>query len=254
MSTATVFPNLAATAKREVPLAALLEDITTPKLYATKQACPLASLARFGDLRTKEDCLRSDDNVEAITGLVGDHDDGTLSIEAARDALGLFGIRATLHTTASHTPDAPRWHVLAPLSREYPKAEHTRLMARLNGALSGKLSKESFTLSQSFYFGAVQGAPYQVLHTEGLCIDELPELDDFALGKDGPPKPGDGEHPTHKPSDEELRDLIRRGVARRIYTALLSLTARLAQHGKSAELSSPTSAHSCAMPHGRPST
>ncbi len=56
--------------------------------------------------------------------------------------------------------------------------------------LGGVLAAESFTLSQCFYFGRVNGAPYECAQDEGRCIDELDELDDIAV------------HNKAKPADE----------------------------------------------------
>jgi hypothetical protein len=38
--------------------------------------------------------------------------------QATKKLLTDAGIAAVLHTTASHTPSAPRWHVFCPLSDE----------------------------------------------------------------------------------------------------------------------------------------
>ena len=42
-----------------------------------------------------------------------------------------------------------------PFSGELPPGERTRLVNRLNGVLGGVLSRESWTLSQAFYYGRV---------------------------------------------------------------------------------------------------
>ena len=57
------------------------------------------------------------------------------------------------------------------------------MLARLNGVLGGVLGGESFALSQSFYYGRVEGAPFAIYQTEGKRIDDLPELDAGAMGK-----------------------------------------------------------------------
>jgi len=77
--------------------------------------------------------------------------------------------------------------VLAPCSKEVPPQDRYKLVARLNGALRGTLSAESFTLSQSFYFGRVTNAPFECQETfdgeDGQFIDLLDDLDIFAEGK-----------------------------------------------------------------------
>ena len=234
MNVATVFPDKHAYANREVTIDALAAKLADPAEKAAKDDCPLFSLAKFGDKRTEKNCLRSDDNVLSITGITGDCDGEQMPIEHARDALGIYGIKATLYTSPSHRPDAPRWRVVCPLSKEMDKSEHGRLMARLNGVLGGILANESFTLSQSYYYGRVKGTEYQVLRTDGLCIDELPELDDFAVGKEGPRKYEDSTHPPTM-RDDDLRALILNGVTGRVYPSMLSLSARMAARLKTAD-------------------
>jgi hypothetical protein len=57
-------------------------------------------------------------------------------------------------------------------------------MARLNGQFGGVFSIESWTLSQSYYYGSVgQNPSHQVALVEGTCIDLLGHLDEFAIGK-----------------------------------------------------------------------
>jgi hypothetical protein len=236
MNTATVFGNKYAAEKREVSIDALLAKFADPPVRPRKEACELFSLGRFGEIRSGNDSLRHDGNVLSITGIAGDYDGEQVPIEDARDTLGTYGIKATLYTSPSHKPEAPRWRVVCRLSREMCKQEHGRLMARLNGVLGGILATESFDLSRSYYFGKVKGTEYQVLTIDGLCIDELPELDDLAIGKTGPAKPGNGAAAhAGRMADDDLRDVILGGVAGRIYTSLLTLTARLAGRGKTAE-------------------
>ena len=121
----------------------------------------------------------------------GDHDRGTLKPDEAADRLQQAGIAALIHTSPSHTPERPRWRVLAPLSRSMPPAEREQLVARLNGVLGRALQPESCTLSQGFYYGGVDGAhPVETITVEGAGIDTLDSLDAGALDKRG--KPYDG--------------------------------------------------------------
>ena len=58
------------------------------------------------------------------------------------------------------------------------------MMARINGVLGGVLAGESFTLSQSFYFGKAGTAErYDVIRVSGRCIDVRSDLDATAIGK-----------------------------------------------------------------------
>lgn len=156
--------------------------------YAQKSEQPLIKLAAFDCKRTQAHSLRHDANLLQIWGLEGDYDQGVVGIDQAQKLLERAGVRAVLHTSASHTQEAPRWRVLAPLSTAHTSAKRTALMARLNGVLGGILSSESWTLSQAYYLGRVDGVSYEAVVTfddpdEGGCIDTLDELDALAIGK-----------------------------------------------------------------------
>jgi hypothetical protein len=156
--------------------------------HVSKHDCRLFNFATFGERKTKLGSLRSNDNIVEIHGLVGDHDDGSMSIDQAVDALERCGVMGAVYPSASHTVDHPRWRVVVPLARPVSVAEHTALMNRLNGVLSGVLAGESWTASQSYFFGPVAGKPYAVRVAfddafEGTCLDDLDELDALALGK-----------------------------------------------------------------------
>lgn len=58
-----------------------------------------------------------------------------------------------------------------PLAAEVTPAERAALCARLNGALGGILAGESFTPSQSFYFGSVTARPVESILVEGKTLD-----------------------------------------------------------------------------------
>ena len=156
--------------------------VKAPKTYANKAACPLLVLATFGTKPTASGCLRHADNVLSVTGIEVDYDGMKISIDEASETLRAFGIRAVLYTSASHTPDLPKWRILLPLSRPHAPGERHALIARVNGLLGGVIDPASFNLSQSYYFGRVQGVPYEVRECEGLCIDELEGLDAGAIG------------------------------------------------------------------------
>jgi hypothetical protein len=109
-------------------------------------------------------------------------------MEQAVEMLERAGVRAVLHSSASSTPEKPRWRVLCPLSEKRTPDARAALVARLNGVLGGILANESFTLSQSYYVGRVPGGTYTTAVTfedadEGSCIDELDDLDELAIGR-----------------------------------------------------------------------
>jgi hypothetical protein len=206
----TVFPNTSgqSLAQHTATWPDLFEMLRAPKEWRSKEAMPLIKLATFGGVRSPVwldkdgkkhgDSLRHDANVIEITGIEGDYDGEKVTIAEAVARLQRYRIRALVYTSPRHTPEAPRWRVLAPLSAEYQPAQRAALLARLNGALGGILASESFTLSQTYFFGRVAGQAYECAATfdepdEGTCIDEL-ELDEIAIGRRGP-APGEAASP-----------------------------------------------------------
>ncbi|MGD2132538.1 MAG: hypothetical protein PVI23_07070 [Maricaulaceae bacterium] len=123
---------------------------------------PFLKLARFGDERTELGSLRSNDNMLAISGVEGDYDGELITPEEAAEMLRSAGVVGLIYTTPSHHPEAPRWRVLCPLAQERPPEARLELIERLNGALGGILTSESFTMSQAFRYGRVEGVPYEV--------------------------------------------------------------------------------------------
>jgi hypothetical protein len=167
----------------------LLERITNSGPHKSKATCPWVKMARFGDHRSEGNSLRCDENVQEVYGVEGDYDEEVMQPEEAISKLESAHIKAVVYTSPSHTPEKPRWRVLAPLSQPHNPQERYALLARINGVLGGVFSDESFVLSQSYFFGRVAGAPeYKVLVTfddpeEGHCIDQLTELDQIAIGR-----------------------------------------------------------------------
>lgn len=153
---------------------------------ARKESLPLLKLGTFGNVATIKGSLRSNDNLQSVTGIEGDYDGEKVSIEEAAERLEAAGIAAAFYSSPSHTRDRPRWRVMCPLSAPVGAAEREALCARLNGALGGLLSRESFTASQSYYFGAVDGAAIpSVAFAEGRALDQAVEWDGRAIGRGG---------------------------------------------------------------------
>ena len=141
-------------------------------------------LARFGDTPSAKNCLRCDANLLALSGVIGEHDDGVMSFDEAVSRLRKAMVTALVYTSPSCTEAKPRWRVVAPTSRDLPKGEHTKLMSRINGVLGGALTGESFVLSQSYFFGGVEGnPPPRCEYTTGEYIDLRDDLDVGAIGK-----------------------------------------------------------------------
>lgn len=152
-----------------------------------KDSLPLIKLGTFGDARTDKGSLRHDSNLLSVSGVEGDYDAGAVSPQEAAERLRQAGIAALIYTTPSHGEPGKgqRWRVLAPLARPVSPAEREALCARLNGALDGILGKESFTPSQSFYFGAVTGRPVESVLVEGQPLDRV--LDVPSIGPQSKP-------------------------------------------------------------------
>ena len=153
-----------------------------------KGKLPWLKLARFGKRRSKKGCLRRNVNMLTISGIEADYDGEQVSVAEAAKLLRKEGLAALIYTSASHMPDQPRYRILCPCSQDLPPSERTRLMARLNGALGGIVAVESFTPSQAYYYGSVDGqAPAYVELIDGCFIDLADDLDAGALGRKGRP-------------------------------------------------------------------
>ena len=181
----TVFPGLSGAAVR--PAEGTLDelaDVIRAQRASERERLPLLKLARFGDLRSPKGSLRHDENVKGISGVEVDYDGERVPLADAVETVRRAGVLALVHTSPSHRPEAPRWRVLAPTSRELPPAERGRLVARLNGLFGGALAPESFTLSQAYFFGSVAGRPAaEVVVVPGAPIDLREGLDAGAVGK-----------------------------------------------------------------------
>lgn len=171
----TTFPDARAKRKQEHALTwgKLREQLAAPEVKPTKEDCELIKVATFGDTRTAAGCFRHNANVTTVFGIEGDHDAGLVSPVAAAAMLKTAGVEALVVTTASHTADHPRWRVFAPLSAPCTPSERRLLCGLLNDALGGILASESFTLSQSYYYGRVEGVPFEAHHISGRPIDEF---------------------------------------------------------------------------------
>lgn len=151
----------------------LVEMLRDPTEYNNKSACPLIKLGVFGNHRTAKGSLRSDNNLLEVFGIECDYDGGEVALAEAASKLGSAGVEACLYTTPSHTPEKPRWRVLVPLSKGYAPSERSRFVALINSILDGILALESFTASQTYYFGKIKGVPYEFQRVHGVPADCL---------------------------------------------------------------------------------
>jgi len=164
-----------------------LSDLIRTTGAEKKEKLPWLKLGIFGDRRSSKGSLRHDDNVEAITGAEGDYDGGAVSFAEAVSKIRSARLCAILYTSPSHRDDAPKWRVLVFTSKELPPDQRVALMARVNGVLGGILESESFTLSQSYYYGSVCGNPaHEAVVIEGDFVDLRADLDAGAIWKARP--------------------------------------------------------------------
>lgn len=222
----TLFPSLSANTCEQVDttFTAFCNTLTRkPSMFERKADMPLFCPMAFDGTRTLKGALRHDAAVTEIFGVCGDHDAGTMTPEDARDRLKHAGVDSFIYTTPSHTPDKPRWRVVAQFAAPTRvHAEHTAAVERLNHLLDGGLKTESFTLSQSFYYGCVRGVPYQTYRIKGRFIDTLTDLP--RRGKSATVANG-----VVTPSEADDSELMRRIVSgEELHPSMVALSARLA--------------------------
>lgn len=180
----TTFPNNSAQSKMDAPQTwdEIVRVMKNPKSYPVKDACHLLKLCSFGEERTSLNCLRHNKNVTSVGGVEVDYDAEEISVEDAVSRLTQAHIRSVLYTSPSHTTSKPRWRVLAlystphSASTEEMNTRRKQMVGRLNKIFDGRLADESFTMSQGFYFGKVNGTDYQARSVEGDFIDLRDDL------------------------------------------------------------------------------
>lgn len=205
----TIFPTVSAQSAEsfDVTWAAFAERCKTPNIYPSKQACPLIKLATFGSLRTSKGALRHEDNMISVSGIEADYDAELMSPKAARDLLAAHGVRALIYTSPSHTPSAPRWRVLAPLSSDMPVAARRGFTGRLNTMLGGVLAPESFINAQSYYCGAVEGVKYEAYAVDGAPIDTYTHIEPTYPARVPSAPIASAHHPDRTATPETLTEL-----------------------------------------------
>ena len=114
----------------------------------TKDKLPWLKLATFGDKRTKENSLRHNANVEAITGIELDYDAEKMSFDEAVAIVQQARLTALVYTSPSHTSAKPRWRIMLPTSRDLPPVERKKLVARVNGLFGGTERVNDFETAQ----------------------------------------------------------------------------------------------------------
>jgi hypothetical protein len=178
----TFFTNRSAPTKRteSISLRALGVRIRTT-VAPCKEALPWLKGARFGERKTRKGSLRHDGNVIEITAVELDYDGEVMAIDDAASVLCAEEIAGIVYSSPSYTVDAPRWRLVLPLAKPQPPDMRARLVARAAGLFNVSFARESYVLSQSYYFGAAEGRPPAiVLESDGpgfQCIDQRGDRD-----------------------------------------------------------------------------
>ena len=108
-----------------------------------------------------------------------------------------------------------------------PQAAHLAAVERLHHVLEGKLTGESFTLSQSYYLGRVEGVPYRALTTGANgYIDQMAEIPRRPKRMSG--NGAAGEHGDAGDDAELIRQIV---SAESIHPSATALCARYAARG-----------------------
>jgi len=226
--TYTVFPDVwpkHKTERADEPWVELVKLLANPPIHMSKASCPLLSLCEYGDTPSSAGVLRHADNVRRVYGFEVDYDGEEVTPEEGLARLQAAGLTALIYTSASYTEGAPRWRAILPLSEAALPPQRALFVARANRALGGIASRESFTLSQSFYFGQVRGARYKWLESHGRCIDQAVDLEPlYHQSQNTDPKTGRDTR-----SNQQLLEAFNRGEGR--YEAMLKLSSRWAARG-----------------------
>jgi hypothetical protein len=110
------------------------DQLTLPELAdevrsltdTAKTKLPWLKLAQFGDKASSKGCLRTNANVEWISGVEIDYDGGETSFDQAVERLRAAGLRALVYTSASYVRGVKeKWRVLCPLSQPNPPRSTT---------------------------------------------------------------------------------------------------------------------------------
>lgn len=179
--TFTTFSTAKATAGQRVNTTwpGMCTTLTAPTEHATKQHMPLWRPAvSAGDSRA------AGTGVDQVFAVVGDYDGERVTPAEVAERLRNASVMALVHTTASHSPDKPRWRVVAPLTTPIEARELPAYVSLLNGALGGILAPESWEASRGYFFGRVRGVPFERYVVGGVPLDIVLCCADFdPIGK-----------------------------------------------------------------------
>lgn len=238
----TFFEDMYPTKKGEalVDLQTLADEIGR-KHAGSKDQLPWLKLSKFGDTPNAKGYLRYNENVLSVTGLELDYDAGTLSFDEAVEIAEKAGLQCLIYTSPSNlTEGKHKWRILCPLEEEVDPIQRDHLMGRVNGLYGGIFDPASWTLSQSYYYGYVDGnsVNHHVEVVDGSPVDTMHELDEIWRPKPLHSARFDGGSDTayrrHAYQEGQFNydmaaDAIRTG--KNYHNALLSLIAHMAARG-----------------------
>jgi hypothetical protein len=179
----------------EYATSSMVEDLTLPELRdlilstdaATKGDLPWLKLASFGTKRDKSNCLRWDGNVTGINGIELDYDAKKKAFDDAVGKLKELNVYCLIYTSPSYTLALPKWRLLFPLSKPALPEMRRAYVARVNGFFGNIFAPESFTLSQSYYYGMARDNPapdHKAVVIDGDFIDLREDLAKYqAIGE-----------------------------------------------------------------------
>lgn len=147
-----------------------------------KDDLPWLKLATFGDTKTDDGCLRNNANVLQVFGAECDYDDGIVSFDEAVERAREAGVLTILYTSPSYTPEKPRWRAIHPFAGPMLPAGRADMTDRANAIFGGVLKPESWVLSQSYYYGRINGH-FRIELVEGDPIDTRHDI--CGIGKPG---------------------------------------------------------------------
>ena len=154
---------------------------------ASKMELPWLKLAIFGNKRSENNSLRTNENVLQITGIEVEHDAGEIAFGTALATILKARIRCIIYTSPSYVPGVKeRWRILVPLSQNREPEVREKFVARVNGLFGGKLAPESFVLSQAYLYGSVNNNPnHRVEVIDGDFLDLRDDTYAGSIFKDG---------------------------------------------------------------------
>lgn len=181
----TLFDSVKATSftSEDCDFKSIANMIRYSKEVVKKTDGKMIKLATFGNLATERGSYRTDANVLSITGIELDYDSQEIPVQVAITILKKLGLEAIVHTTFQYTEETPKWRLLMPLSTPVRPEEREGYVNKVNTALGNIFAKESWTLSQAYFFQATTQPLVAYIEGRPLdLVDITPEQIDYNKG------------------------------------------------------------------------